>query len=74
MEAIFDALNGVWEAIQGIYNSIIGFFGDVSKVGEKLLEIPTTLGNYLSFFPSSLTALLLVIIGILIMYKTAGRS
>lgn len=74
MFAFFDTLAAIAEGIVNAIKFVIELVGDiiyaVQLVGESVLKIP----DYLSFLPSVFVAALVVVFGIVVVYKIIGRE
>lgn len=74
MFAFFDTLAQIAEGIFNAVKFLIELVGDiiyaVQLVGESAAKIP----DYLSFLPSAFVTILLVIFGIVVVYKIIGRE
>ncbi len=74
MDAILSFLKGFGSAIIGLIDFLVGFISDivylVQVTGRALAQIPT----YLSWMPPQVSALLIAIITIAVIYKITGRE
>lgn len=74
MFAFFDTLAQIAEGIVNAVKFLIELVGDiiytVELVGESVLKIP----DYLSFLPPAFVTILLVIFGVVVVYKIIGRE
>lgn len=74
MFAFFDTLAAIAEGIVNAIKFVIELVGDiiyaVQLVGESVLKIP----DYLSFLPPVFVAALVVVFGIVVVYKIIGRE
>lgn len=74
LEALWNGIKGIWEAILSVIEFLIDFVRDlidiVVLVGESVLEVP----NYLSFLPVGVVSIIVVIFGVVVLYKILGRE
>lgn len=74
MQAIVDFLKGIGTAITSIFDFIISFFQDlvyaIQLCGKVLLNLP----SYLGWIPSSFLSIIMVLFGIVVVYKILGRE
>lgn len=74
MQAIVDILSAFGQAIGTLFDIIFGFFEDIVYIikitGIFIVRIP----DYFSWLPSEVVALIVVIFGIVVVYKILGRE
>lgn len=74
MDGIIGFLRGIGSAIVAAFDFIIGFFQDliyiIQLTGKFLLQIPA----YFSWLPAELLSMLVVLFGIVVIYKIMGRE
>lgn len=74
MDGIIGFLRGIGSAIVSAFDFIIGFFQDliyiIQLTGKFLLQIPA----YFSWMPVEVVSLLVVLFGIVVIYKIMGRE
>lgn len=74
MDGIIGFLRGIGNAIVSVFDFIIGFFQDliyiIQLTGKFLLQIP----SYFSWLPAELLSMLVVLFGIVVIYKIMGRE
>lgn len=74
MDVIIDFLAGIGEVIVTVIEFVVSFFSDVVYViqltGKFLAQIPT----YFSWLPGELLGLLVIIFGVVVIYKILGRE
>lgn len=74
MSAIIDFIKGIGNAINGLVSFIVGLFDDLIYVigltGKFLASIP----SYFAFLPAHLLSVLVIIFGIVVVYKILGRE
>lgn len=74
MRTIIDILSGFGQAISTLFDIIFGFFEDIVYIikitGIFLARIP----DYFSWLPSEVVTLIVVIFGIVVIYKILGRE
>lgn len=74
MGAIITFFEGLADAIVGAIDFLIGFIEDIVYIvkitGEFVLQIP----SYLGWLPSSVLAIIVVVFGVVVIYKVMGRE
>lgn len=74
MSAIITFFEGFVDVISGAVDFLVGFVEDIVYIvkitGEFVLEIP----NYLSWLPAPVLAIVIVVFGIVVIYKVMGRE
>lgn len=74
MNAIIKFFEGIADAITGAIDFLIGFIEDIIYIvkitGEFVLQIP----NYLGWLPSAVLTIIVVVFGIVVIYKVMGRE
>lgn len=74
METIVNFFSAIGDAIISVFDFIVAFFSDlvymIQLLGIFVLQIP----SYFSFLPSGMSALLVLIFGIVVLYKIFGRE
>lgn len=74
MDVIIDFLTGIGEAIVTAFEFVVSFFSDIVYViqltGKFLAQIPI----YFSWLPGELLGLLVIIFGVVVIYKILGRE
>lgn len=74
LETIKDFFVSIGDFFVSIYEFVIGFFRDIAYVikltGEFVLKIP----EYFDWLPTEVVALIVVIFGIVVIYKVLGRE
>ena len=74
MNAIITFFEGIADAIAGAIDFLIGFIEDIVYIvkitGEFVLEIP----NYLSWLPAPVLTTVVVVFGVVVIYKVMGRE
>lgn len=74
MGAIVKFFEGFADAITGAIDFLIGFIEDIVYIvkitGEFVLQIP----NYLGWLPSSVLTIIVVVFGVVVIYKVMGRE
>ena len=74
MNAIITFFEGIVDAITGAIDFLIGFIEDIVYIvkitGEFVLEIP----NYLSWLPAPVLVIVVVVFGVVVIYKVMGRE
>lgn len=74
LQKIGDFLQGIWDAIITVIEFVVDFIKDiiyvVQLVGETVLKIP----EYIGWLPTYVTASIVVIFAIVVIYKILGRE
>lgn len=74
MDGLINFFRGIGEAIVSGFDFIISFFSDLIYViqltGKVLAQIP----SFFSWMPGEIVALLVVLFGIVVIYKILGRE
>lgn len=74
MTAIFNVVKGIGEFIDALWGFVTGLIEDtitmVDMIGGAILKIPQLLG----WLPTSVAAVLLVLVGVAVTYKVLGRE
>lgn len=74
MDGIISFLRGIGTAIVAVFDFVIGFFQDliyiIQLTGKFLLQMPT----YFYWIPAELRSMLIVLLGIVVIYKIMGRE
>ena len=73
-QKIGDFLQGIWDAIITVIEFVVDFIKDiiyiVQLVGETVLKIP----DYIGWLPTYVTASIVVLFAIVVIYKILGRE
>lgn len=74
MNAIITFFGGFVDVITGAVDFLVGFIEDIVYIvkitGEFVLEIP----NYLAWLPAPVLAIVIVVFGVVVIYKVMGRE
>ena len=74
MDAIVQFFSAIGDALISVFDFIVSFFSDlvymIRLLGIFILQIP----NYFAFLPDGMLALLIMIFGIVVLYKIFGRE
>lgn len=74
MDAIVDALEDFFEVITDLVDFVFQLFEDlltmIQLLGKFLAEIP----SYFSWLPSGFVAVVVVLFGVVVVYKIIGRE
>lgn len=74
MDVILEFLSGIGEAIVTAFEFVVNFFGDIVYViqltGKFLAQIPV----YFAWLPGELVGMLVIIFGVVVIYKILGRE
>lgn len=74
MQAIVDFLSGIGDAIISVFDFIIAFFKDFISFLRLLAGVPEIIENFLFWFPVDLLPFVLLLFGVIILYKILGRE
>ena len=74
LETIKDFIVGIGEMLLAIWDFVIGFFEDIAYIvkitGQAVVHIP----DIFSWMPAEMVVLIVLIIGIVVVYKVTGRE
>lgn len=74
LDAIFQAINGIYEFFCNVVDFVTKIISDlvyvVQLIGDSVLQIP----SYFSWLPASVVALLVTAFSIFVIYKILGRD
>lgn len=74
LETIKEFIIGIGDMLMSIWDFIIGFFEDIAYIvkltGQAVLHIP----DIFSWLPMEMVALIVVIVGVVVVYKVVGRE
>lgn len=74
LETIKEFIMGIGSMLMSIWDFVIGFFEDVAYIvkitGQALLHIP----EIFSWLPAEMVALIVIIVGVVVVYKVTGRE
>lgn len=74
LETIKDFIVGIGDMLMSIWDFVLGFFEDVAYVvkltGQAMAQIP----NIFRWLPPELLAIVVLIIGVVVVYKVLGRE
>ncbi len=74
MDALVSFFTGIGNAIISIFDFIISFFSDLIYVIQLLGKVVLSIPSYFSWLPSGISALLVTLFGIVVIYKILGRE
>lgn len=74
MGAILDFFKGIGTAITSIFEFVIGLFQDLIYMIKLLGQVVFNIPAYFSWLPAGVLSLIVVIIGIVVIYKILGRE
>ena len=74
MDAVVSFFTGIGNAIIGVFDFVISFFGDLIYIIQLLGKIVLSIPGYFSWLPGNITALLLTLFAIVVIYKILGRE
>ena len=74
MQALFDIIKSIGEFFSNVISFVVTIFSDliyvIKSIGTAISRIP----NYIGWLPASISALFLVALSIIIVYKVVGRD
>lgn len=74
MQAIIDFFKAIGDIIVAIIDFVVSFFGDliymIQLTGQFLAQIPA----YFSWLPGELVSMLVILFGVVVIYKILGRE
>lgn len=73
-EQIGTFLTQILDFFKMLWDFVSGLISDVVELTTLLVDASEQLPNYLSFLPSSISGALLVLLGIVVLYKILGRE
>lgn len=74
MQGILSFFQGIGDAIVAVIDFVISFFGDIVYLIQLLGKALASLPGYIDWLPAPMVALLLVLIGVVVIYKILGRE
>lgn len=74
MDAIVSFFTGLGNAIVSVFDFIISFFSDLIYVIQLLGKVVLSIPSYFSWLPGSVSALLVTLFAIVVIYKILGRE
>lgn len=74
MDAIAKFFEAIGDAIIAAFDFLISFFGDLVYAIQLLGKVVISLPSYFSWLPSSISSLLITLLGIAVIYKILGRE
>lgn len=74
MSDVIQFLKGIGDFFVSIGNFIVDFVGDLLYIIKITAEVIAELPSYFSWLPEAFVAVVLVIFGIVVIYKIAGRE
>ena len=74
MQVLIDFFKGVGNAITSIIDFVIGFFEDLVYMIKLLGQVIVNIPSYFSWLPAEVVAILVLIIGVVVVYKILGRE
>lgn len=74
LDTIKNVLVGIGDFFVSIYEFVIGFFRDIAYVIELTAEFVAKIPDYFDWLPAEVVALIVVIFGIVVIYKVLGRE
>lgn len=74
MDAIINFLETIGNAISSVISFVISFFQDVIYMIQITGKVLAQLPSYLSWMPPQMSALLLILLAVVVVYKILGRE
>lgn len=74
MDAVVSFFKGIGSAIVAVFDFIISFFGDLIYIIRLLGNLLANIPSLFSWMPDQLSALLITLVSIVIIYKILGRE
>lgn len=74
MEAIIKFFQGVGDLLLGIVDFIVGFFEDVVYMIQLTGKVVVSIPSYFSWMPGEIVTLIVIIFGVVVLYKVLGRE
>lgn len=74
MDAIVSFFTGIGNAIVSAFDFVISFFSDLVYVIQLLGKVVLSIPSYFSWLPGSISALLVTLFAIVVIYKILGRE
>lgn len=74
LDQIFDVLGNIAEFISLIFETIVSFVQDIVTLIQTVYNTLAELPQYFNWLPAELVGLLLVIFGVVVLYKVLGRE
>lgn len=74
MDAVVSFFTGLGNAIVSVFDFVISFFSDLIYVIQLLGKVVLSIPGYFSWLPGSISALLVTLFAIVVIYKILGRE
>lgn len=74
MDALLEFFRGIGTAITSIFDFVIGLFQDLIYMIKLLGQVVFNIPSYFSWLPAGVLSLIVVVIGIVVIYKILGRE
>lgn len=74
MDAVVSFFTGLGNAIVSVFDFVISFFSDLIYVIQLLGKVVLSIPSYFSWMPGSISALLVTLFAIVVIYKILGRE
>lgn len=74
MDAIVSFFTGLGNAIVSAFDYVISFFSDLVYVIQLLGKVVLSIPSYFSWLPGGVSALLITLFAIVVIYKILGRE
>lgn len=74
MKAILKAIRGIASFFSTIIDAVIGLFEDIAYIVKLTAKALASIPDYFGWLPTSIVSILVVLIGIVVVYKVLGRE
>lgn len=74
MQGVLSFLEGFADSLVTLVNFIITCFADVIYMIQLLVKVVAQIPNYFSWLPAEMLTLVIVIFGVVVVYKILGRE
>ncbi|MBQ9839097.1 MAG: hypothetical protein IJO56_06390 [Oscillospiraceae bacterium] len=74
MQGILNFFQGIGDAIVAVIDFVISFFADIVYLIQLLGKALASLPGYIDWLPPEMVTLLIVLIGVVVIYKILGRE
>lgn len=74
MEAIGNFLKGIGDLLMGLVDFVVGFIEDIVYMITITAKAVASIPGYFTWIPGEVLALIVVIFGVVVVYKVLGRE
>lgn len=74
MDAIVSFFTGIGDFLVSVIDFVISFFSDIIYVIQLLGKVVFSIPSYFSWLPGGVSALLITLFAIVVIYKILGRE